>query len=144
VVQEVTPGIVAHGSAVQPQGGPFTGATLKGSYAFGLSGLVGASEEDAIGQLTADGDPNNTGTGKITSGTLDINDFGALQVGQANTGTYNSSVAANGRTTMSVTPTTPAGSKSHGFVLYFVSPTAILGLGTDSSGPTTAEINKQF
>jgi hypothetical protein len=29
-------------------------------------------------------------------------------------------------------------------VLYFVSPTAILGLGTDSTGPTTAAITKQF
>ncbi len=141
VVQETTAGIVAHGSMVQPQGGPFTGATLKGSYAFDLSGVVATGEEDMVGQLLADGDPNNTGTGKITSGTVEVNDFGTLQAAQANTGTYDASVATNGRTTMSLTPT---GGTAHGFVLYFVSPTAILGLGTDSSGPTTAEITKQF
>jgi hypothetical protein len=141
VLQETTTGIVAHGSMVQPQGGPFAGATLKGSYAFNLSGLVATGEEDMVGQLSADGDPNNTGTGKITSGTLDVNDFGTLQAAQANTGTYDASVATNGRTTMSLTPT---GGTAHGFVLYFVSPTAILGLGTDATGPTTAEITKQF
>jgi hypothetical protein len=142
VVQEVTAGIVAHGSLIQPKGGPFTGAALKGSYAFDLSGHVAAGEEDMVGQLAADGDPNNTGTGKITSSLLDVNNFGALQAAQVNTGTYNASVAANGRTTMSLTPT--AGGTARTFVLYFVTPAAIFGLGTDSTGPTITQITKQF
>jgi len=33
---------------------------------------------DTVGQLTADGDPTNVSPGKITAGTLDINNFGAL------------------------------------------------------------------
>jgi len=144
VVQEITAGIVAHGSMLQqqpPSGSSFTAASFIGSYAFDLSGLVGTGEEDTVGQLTADGDPTNISPGMITSGTLDINNFGALQAAQANTGTYDASIATSGRTTMSLTPT---GGTPHGFVLYFVSPTAILGLGTDSTGPTTAEITKQF
>ena len=144
VVQEITAGIVAHGSMLQqqpPSGSSFTAASFIGSYAFDLSGLVGTGEEDTVGQLTADGDPTNVSPGKITSGTLDINNFGTLQAAQANTGTYDASIATSGRTTMSLTST---GGTPHGFVLYFVSPTAILGLGTDSTGPTTAGITKQF
>jgi hypothetical protein len=144
VVQEITAGIVAHGSMLQqqpPSGSSFTAASFIGSYAFDLSGLVGIGEEDTVGQLTADGDPTNISPGKITSGTLDINNFGTLQPAQANTGTYDASIATSGRTTMSLTST---GGTPHGFVLYFVSPTAILGLGTDSTGPTTAGITKQF
>jgi hypothetical protein len=144
VVQEITAGIVAHGSMLQqqpPTGSSFTAASFIGSYAFDLSGLVGIGEEDTVGQLTADGDPTNISPGKITSGTLDINNFGTLQAGQANTGTYDASIATSGRTTMSLTST---GGTPHGFVLYFVSPTAILGLGTDSTGPTTVGITKQF
>jgi hypothetical protein len=144
VVQEITAGIVGHGSMLQqqpPSGSSFTAASFIGSYAFDLSGLVGTGREDAVGQLTADGDPTKISPGKITSGTLDINNFGTLQAAQANTGTYDASIATSGRTTMSLTPT---GGTPHGFVLYFVSPTTILGLGTDSTGPTTAEITKQF
>jgi len=104
VVQEITAGIVAHGSMLQqqpPTGSSFTAASFIGSYAVDLSGLVGIGEEDTVGQLTADGDPTNISPGKITSGTLDINNFGTLQAGQANTGTYDASIATSGRTTMS-------------------------------------------
>ncbi len=131
VVQETTAGIVAHGSLVQPQSGPFTAASFKGSYALGLTGIAATGEEDIVGQLTADG------AGKIIAGLLDINSFGALQSAVVNAGTFDTSVASNGRTTMALTPT-------RGLVLYFVSPTAILALGTDNAGPATAVLIKQF
>jgi hypothetical protein len=131
VVQETTAGIVAHGSLVQPQGAAFTAASFKGSYALGLTGIRTPGEEDVVGQLTADG------AGKIITGLLDINSFGVLQPGVANSGTFDTSVASNGRTTMLLTPT-------RSFVLYFLNPAAILALGTDSAGPATAVLIKQF
>jgi len=38
LIQEVTSGTVAHGTMVQPQAGPFTAASLSGSYALNLAG----------------------------------------------------------------------------------------------------------
>jgi len=87
--------------------------------------LWGPEKEDTVGQLTADGDPTNVSPGKITSGTLDINNFGTLQAAQANTGTYDASIATSGRTTMALTST---GGTPHGFVLYFVSRRRFLAL----------------
>jgi hypothetical protein len=143
VVQETTAGIVAGGSMIQqqPVGVSFNAASFQGSYAFGLSGFVGANEEDMGGQLTADGNPTNAGPGKITSATLDINNFGTLLAPQANTGTYNASVASNGRTTMSLTPTV---GPSRSFVLYFLNPTTVFCLGIDNTEPATAVLTRQF
>jgi hypothetical protein len=135
VVQETTAGVVASGSMIQPQGG----SSLQGSYAFASAGLVGTNEEDIVGQLSADGKGNITNTAANPS-TLDINDFGALQAAQANTGSYGTT---NGRTTMSLTSaTTP--SVTRNFVMYFVNPTAIFALGTDNTGPVTGSLDKQF
>ena len=131
VIQETTSGIVGHGSLVQPQGGPFTAASLRGSYALNLTGQNATSrEEDSVGQLTANG------TGNVTSGSLDINNLGATQTGVAEIGTY-TAVAANGRTTMLLNPTV-------NFVLYFVSPTQIFALDTDSTGVAIGSLYKQF
>ena len=53
VIQETTSGIVASGSLVQPQGGPFTLASLQTSDALSLSGTNSTGkEEDFVGQLT--------------------------------------------------------------------------------------------
>jgi hypothetical protein len=115
LIQETTAGIVAHGSLVQPQGGPFTLASLQTSYALSLSGVNGAgSEEDFVGQL------KTNGAGTVTSGSLDINNFGTIQTGVSNVGTY-ATVAANGRTTMTLT-------QPQNLVLYFVSPTQIFAM----------------
>ncbi|MBZ5699874.1 MAG: hypothetical protein LAN18_15155 [Acidobacteriia bacterium] len=131
VIQETTAGVVAHGSLVQPQGGPFTAASLSGSYALNLTGQNATPrEEDFVGQLTANG------TGNVTSGSLDINNFGATQTGVTEIGTY-TTVAANGRTTMLLNPTV-------NFVLYFVSPTQIFALDTDSTGVAIGSLYKQF
>jgi hypothetical protein len=142
VVQETTAGVVAHGSLIQPQGGPFTAASLQGSYALGLSGLTGNNEEDVVGQLSADGNGKITNTAPNLS-TLDINNFGTLQAAQGNSGTYGPTVPANGRTTMSLTSATmPIVTRN--FVLYFVSPTAIVALGTDSTDVAIGSLFKQF
>jgi len=131
VVQETTASTVARGFLTQPQGGPFTTASLSGSYALNLAGQNAAQrKEDVIGQLSADG------TGKVTSGTLDINNFGALATGQANQGTY-TTVNANGRTTMLLSPT-------RNLVLYFVSPTQMYALDTDTADVAIGSLDKQF
>jgi hypothetical protein len=121
VIQETTAGIVAHGSLVQPQGGPFTLASLQTSYALSLSGVNSAgNEQDFVGQL------KTNGAGTVTSGSLDINNFGATQTGVSNIGTY-ATIATNGRTTMTLT-------QPQSLVLYFVSPTQIFAIvGADTN-----------
>jgi len=71
VVQEITAGIVGHGSMLQqqpPSGSSFTAASFIGSYAFDLSGLVGTGEEDTVGQLTRMGIQPTSALGKLRPG----------------------------------------------------------------------------
>jgi hypothetical protein len=141
VIQETTAGIVAYGTLLQPQVASFTKTSLSGSYALNLSGTnapgIAGSEVDFVGQLTADG------SGKVTSGSLDTNNFGATQTIGTNTGTYLpapvvSATAPPGtlRATMSLT--------TGNFVLYQVSPTQIFALGSNSTGVASGALFKQF
>lgn len=134
VIQEVTSGVVAHGIMVQPQGGPFTAASLNGSYALNLAGTNAAGaaskEEDSVGRLTS------SGAGTVTSGSFDTNNFGATHTGVTEIGTY-TTVAANGRFTMLLNPTL-------NFVLYFVSPTQVFALDTDATQVASGSLYKQF
>lgn len=136
VIQETTSGVVAHGFLVQPQGGPFTNASLSGSYALRLAGTNAAGSagqrEDIVGQLTADG------IGDVTSGSLDINDFGVTQTVAPNIGTYLPTPAGTLRGTMVF------GSPARNFVLYMVSPTQFFVLGTDSTGTAIGSLYNQF
>ena len=132
VVQETTASTVAHGLLTEPQGGPFTSASLSGNYALALAGQNAAiQKEDIAGQLTANG------AGNVTSGSLDINNFGTLLTGQTIIGTYTSVVASSGRTTMLFNPT-------RNLVLYFVSPTQVYALDTDTTGAAIGSLYKQF
>jgi hypothetical protein len=141
VIQETTSGIVANGFLVQPQGGSFTAASLSGSYALSLAGTNAAGPSGAseffVGQLTADG------TGKVASGSVDINNFGATQTGVGEIGTYlpapvASSTAPPGtlRATMSLT--------TGNFVMYLVSPVRVYALGTDPTSVAIGSFYKQF
>jgi hypothetical protein len=118
VIQETTPGIVAHGSLVQPQGGPFAfaSAPLQASFGLSLAGTdTSGKEEDFVGQLTA------TSTGTVTTpSSLDVNDFGVTQTVAQNIGTY-TTIAANGRTTMPL-------NQPQMLILYFVSPTQVFAM----------------
>src|SRR4029077_9494568 len=115
VIQETTAGIVAHGSLVQPQGGPFTLASLQTSYALNLSGVNSAgNEQDFVGQL------KTNGAGIVTAGSLDINNFGVTQTGVSNIGTY-TTIPATGPTTMALT-------QPQNLVLYLVSPTQVFAM----------------
>ena len=135
VIQETTaaPSVVAHGLLTQPQGGSFTSASLSGSYALALAGQNAAMREEVVlGRLTADG------LGTLTAGLLDINNFGApLTTDQTNIGTYTPVDGSTGRTTILLNPT-------RNLVLYFVSPTQLYVLDTDTTGAATGSLYKQF
>jgi hypothetical protein len=133
VIQETDSSIVADGLLLGQQGEPFTLASLQGSYALNLNGLTAAGEEDFVGQLNTDG------TGNVKSGLLDINDFGILLPAEQNSGTY-SAVTSNGRATMVLNPS----ADNRNFVLYFVSPSQVFVMGTDSTRLATGSLYKQF
>ena len=103
-------------------GGPFNNASFSGTYALGTLPLLYLPGADVVGVLTADGAGNLSGTSTP---------FGSVT--QAITGTY--SVAANGRTTVSITPATQLPST---LVFYFISPSKAVGLLVPNSGSANA------
>ncbi len=110
----------------EPQtGGPFSNASFLGNYALGavpFLSTVGTSF--ASGVLSADGVGNLSGTLTTVAGI------------QTFAGTY--SASANGRTTLSITPT--SGSPSN-LVFYFVSPSKAVGVQMMDFGPANAAVN---
>jgi hypothetical protein len=110
----------------EPQtGAPFSNASFLGNYALGavpLLSTVGTSF--ASGVLSPDGGGNLAGTLTTKAGT------------QTFAGSY--SVSANGRTTLSITPT--SGSPSN-LVFYFVSPSKAVGVQMTDFGPANAAVN---
>jgi len=134
-VLETTTGVTAHGFLNQPQGGPLVTSTLSGSYALSLAGVnaggAAGTREDIVGQLTANG------TGNVTSGSLDINSFGATQTGLAiASGTY-LPTAGTLRATMNLNPT-------RSLVLYQISPTQFYVLDTDTTTVAGGSLYNQF
>lgn len=128
-------------------GGPFTNASLNGSYAFGGSSLQNAAVCTAPCKLGIAGAINFDGSGLVTGGAEDINVNGTLDGNASNTtwpaspipidsgGTY--SVSANGRTTLAIS--FGGGSSSANTVLYIISPSEAFFMKTDPQ--TTAKIN---
>jgi IPT/TIG domain len=110
----------------EPQtGGPFSNASVSGNYALGTLPLLSSSGTSfASGLLSADGVGNLSGTLATKAGT------------QVFAGTY--SVAANGRTMISITPT--SGSPSN-LVFYFVSASKAVGVQVMDFGPANAAVN---
>jgi hypothetical protein len=146
VIQEITSGVVAHGTMVQPQAGPFTAASLSGSYALHLAGTNATStttgnEEDLVGQLTTNG-ATTSQSGTITAGAGDINNsasnLGATQTVSPEAGTYIVATTGNRAT---ITLTSP-----QNLVLYIVSPTqAFAMVGNDNTGIVAiGSLFKQF
>jgi hypothetical protein len=110
----------------EPQtGNPFSSASLSGNYAIGTLPLLSKlGPNDVAGVLVANGADNLSGTLVTKAGT------------QAFTAT--SSVAPNGRTTLSITPI--SGSPSS-LVLYLISPAKAVGVQTMNFGPANAVVN---
>ena len=107
---------VSEGSFTAQTGGPFTNASLTGSYALGtlptISGAVMISSDVAISTA-----------GNLT-GTLDV--AGAL--GQTLTGAY--SISSNGSGTLTLTPV--SGTPLHE-VFFLISPTSGVAIDSDAS-----------
>ncbi len=110
----------------EPQtGGPFSNASLSGNYASGTLPLLSSpSTSFTSGLLSADGVGNLSGMSTTKAGT------------QTFAGTY--SVTANGRATLSITPT--SGSPAN-LVFYFVSPSKAVGTQMTDFGPANAAVN---
>jgi hypothetical protein len=98
---------------LQPQsGGPFTGASLSGTFIFGDGPPVVKTSTLQSGVASADGISN-------VSGTIDQNKAGVLTGGMALTDTY--TVAANGRVVLN-------GSKQ---IMYIISPSKAVVVNSD-------------
>ena len=107
-------------------GGPFNNAAFSGTSALGTLPLPYLPGGDVAGVLTADGAGNVNGTATPFGNPV-----------QMFTGTY--SVAANGRTSVSITPTAPLPST---LIFYFVSPSKAVGLQVSNSGSMVYVIEK--
>jgi hypothetical protein len=123
--------LAVSGSVLSQHGGPFSAASVTGSYSFGLTGITEVGDIDFSGQFLADG------TGNIT-GTNDINDFGSLLPNLPLTGPY--TVSPNGRGTMTVT----TGGVPSNQRFYLISPSRFVVIGVDSSEVLTGGGEKQF
>jgi hypothetical protein len=149
LIQEITSGVVAHGTMVQPQAGPFTAGSLSGSYALHLAGTnamstTAGNEEDLAGQLTTSG-ATTSQSGTVAAGSVDINNstsnLGATQTVSPEAGTYTVATSGN-RVTMTLT-------SPQNLVLYIVNPTQAFamvgGNGNDNSGIVAiGSLFKQF
>jgi Bacterial Ig-like domain (group 2) len=110
----------------EPQtGSAFSNASLSGNYALGtIPWLSGPGTSHTSGVLAADGVGNFSATVATKAGI------------QSLAGTY--SVTANGRATLSISPT--SGSPSN-LVFYFVSASKAVGVQTMDFGPANAAVN---
>jgi hypothetical protein len=125
-------GFVVDGSAsvstgtIDPQAiGPFSNASLSGTYVFGNAPPVTSNPMSSAGVATADG------AGKL-SGTLDENNNGTLAGGQAVSTTY--TISSNGRAILG----------SNDDILYVISPTkaVYMPINAGTTNPTITFLNQ--
>ena len=119
------------GTVFGQHGGPFTTASVTGSYSFGLTGLTGTGDIDFTGQFLADGAGNFTGTN-------DINDYGTLWSDLPVTGIY--TVSPNGRSTLEMT----SGGVTSNQRFYLVSPSRFVTVGVNDFEVLIGGADKQF
>ena len=100
----------------------FSLGSIKGPYAFGLSGQNPAGNREAIV-----GAFNTDGTGMITSGVADQNVAGAA-TNPSLTGTYTAPSSSDGRASIRLSP---SGASSLNLAAYVVSAGEFLGMTTD-------------
>jgi hypothetical protein len=121
------------GSATLQTGGPFTNASLSGSYAYQLSGDTIANFEgvQTVGRFSAS-------NGTISDGRSDAQVDGNAQANQTFTGTY--TVAANGR---AVVDLSYAGGGSPEHIYWLISPTRAYFLKNDADQAAEASVVAQ-
>ncbi|HTS12335.1 MAG TPA: hypothetical protein VMH00_09480 [Candidatus Limnocylindrales bacterium] len=104
--------VLGLGTLESQSGGPFTNASISGSYVLNAYGVFFGGSSSGI--LTADGDGS-------LSGTVDAIDGNGFGMGSTFSGAY--AIDASGRGTLTTTP--PAGPPMN-WILYIVSPSKIL------------------
>ena len=114
-------GLPGLGRAETQTGVPFANASLSGSYAFGSSGddNFSVAGTKTVGRFTAGGD------GTISAGAYDSVEDGTAFTNVSFTGTY--SMASNGRTTVTLNPSTGAIQQ----IFWMVSPSRAFSLTSD-------------
>jgi hypothetical protein len=113
-----TDGGVSFGMFEPQSPGPFSNSSISGTYAGGSITPVGSNVSDEVDEFVV----TSAGNFSVTS---DNSSGGGLTSNKMQSGTY--SVAANGRTTATVTGQTGS------VFLYIVSPTKAVGFATDTS-----------
>jgi hypothetical protein len=128
---QTDPTMVVSGNVLGQHGGPFSAASVAGSYGFGLTGLTVYGDIDISGQFLADGAGNIVGNN-------DVNDYGLLSTELPLTGVY--TVSANGRGTLAVT----TGGVTSNQRFYLISPSRFVVIGVDDFEVLTGGADKQF
>jgi hypothetical protein len=118
-------GFLSSGQAELQSGGPFSMASLTGSYAFGARGDSAANftGADAVGRFAADGN------GNISAGAFDSSEDGNPSTNVAFTGSVNSSSAA-GRFTLGLSQNIGGGAN---LIVWLVSPSRAFFLISSAS-----------
>jgi hypothetical protein len=128
---------------VAPPSGGFSNSNLNGTYVFSVSGTdVGGDPYAIVGTFTANGQGGN-GTGGITGGTIDVNDFGEFTPAatDASIGSGSSyTVGADGRGQAHLTTSTPFGTIVLDFVLQDSSHGLVTEFDDTASGSGTLDI----
>jgi hypothetical protein len=114
-------GVSGVGRAEKQSTATFAASSLTGNYAFGSKGDTSTLDSvNSAGRFTAGGD------GTVTAGAFDSEQDGTLASNVAFTGTY--TVAANGRTVLSLTPASGSAIED---IAYMVSPARAFFLVND-------------
>jgi hypothetical protein len=110
----------------------FALAKITGSYGFGISG-----QDSSGGRIAAAGLFSADGAGKISGGTEDTNDAGAVKNSVSFTGTYTAPDPTNGRATGTISTTSPA--QTTHFSFYVVSANEAFLMTTDAESTSGLE-----
>lgn len=132
---------VSIATPVPPPSGPFSNSNLNGAYVFSVSGTdVSGAPYSALGTFTANGSGGN-GIGKVTGGTIDINDLGLsaplANAAIASSSTYTVGVDGRGRATLKTN--TAFGNIVLDFVLADSSRGLIIQFDGNATGSGTIE-----
>lgn len=133
VFQETDSAIVSDGVFTQQAAGPFTAASLQGSYAVGWGGAAAGTTQVIAGQFALDA------SASITAGSLDISTQPGTQTSaEAVTGTL--APGGAGRNVLTLNPATD----NRNFAVYIISGTRMFSVGIDVGRLATGIIVNQF
>ncbi len=131
--------LIGGGTALK-QSGTLSTASLTGKYVFDLKGETGGTPTTSttfFGPFTGVGFMTLDGAGTITGGAATTRAVNGAAPANTLTGTYAVADAVLGRGTMVINTLSSPSNVPHGYVYYFVSPTQIYLMSTDSHASVT-------